>query len=320
MKNLYLFYGSEELMIKNKIDKLVNSIKTDQYNINIYDMNETNINSVLEDAMMVPFLVDKKVVIMNSPNFLKKESLTQKKDCELFENYLKSEIDYSVIIIDASGLDIDQNNEVVKLLFKKAEVSETKELSDVEMKGWLIRKINLASKEISSSSVDLFFERTGYNLISATNEIDKLLNYVKDKNVITDDDVRNVVVKDLENDVFVLVNATIDGNKEKIIKSYQDLVKVGNDPVRLIGLVSNSIKTTYNVLVMLKNGYKQVDIASSLGLSPGRAYYVIKSARSFKIETLEETIMKLHNLDYQIKSGRIDKFIGFEMFLFGYSK
>ena len=42
MKNVFLFTGNEELMIKNKIDKLVNSLTTNQYNINTYDMQINN--------------------------------------------------------------------------------------------------------------------------------------------------------------------------------------------------------------------------------------------------------------------------------------
>ena len=133
-------------------------------------------------------------------------------------------------------------------------------------------------------------------------------------------DVEKVVVKELETDVFKLTNALQDGNKKEIILLYQDLVKTGNDPVKLLGLVSKTIKDTYNVCLMLENGYKQIDIANTLGVSTGRAYYIIKSARSFKIEVLEKLLLKLHELDFQIKSGRVDKNTGFEMFLFGYNK
>ena len=71
---------------------------------------------------------------------------------------------------------------------------------------------------------------------------------------------------------------------------------------------------------MLEKGYKQIDIANTLGVSTGRAYYIIKSARTFKIDILEKLLLQLHNLDFQIKSGKVDKTTGFEMFLFGYTK
>ena len=72
MKNVFLFFGNEELMIKNKIDKLVNSITDNQYNINSYDMQVNNVSMAVQDLLTPPFLSDNKVVIIKNPIFLTK--------------------------------------------------------------------------------------------------------------------------------------------------------------------------------------------------------------------------------------------------------
>lgn len=320
MKNVFLFYGNEELMIKNKIDKLVNSITDNQYNINVYDMYINNVSMAIQDALTPPFLSDNKVVIIKNPLFLTKTKMEIEHNIDMLIAYLDNIEETTYLIIDASGLKVEENTALFKKLKQKAEVSETKELSQVEMKGWLKRKFALCNKEISDEAILLFFERIGWNLLTANNEFEKVANYVGTKEIVTVNDVEKVVVKELETDVFKLTNALQDGNKKEIILLYQDLVKTGNDPVKLLGLVSKTIKDTYNVCLMLENGYKQIDITNTLGVSTGRAYYIIKSARSFKIEVLEKLLLKLHELDFQIKSGRVDKNTGFEMFLFGYNK
>lgn len=320
MKNVFLFIGNEELMIKNKIDKLVNSLTTNQYNINTYDMQINNVAMAIQDCLTPPFLSDEKVVIIKNPLFLTKNKCEIEHRLDMLESYLDNIVDTSYLIIDASGLKIEDTNSLVKKIKQKAEVSETRELSQVEMKGWLKRKFGLMNKEISDSAVELFFERIGWNLLTANNEFEKVVNYVGEREEINIRDIEKVVVKELETDVFQLTNALQDGNKSKIILIYQDLVKAGNDPVKLLGLVSKTIKDTYNVCLMLEQGYKQIDIANTLGVSTGRAYYIIKSARNFKVEILENLLTKLHDLDYRIKTGKIDKNTGFEMFLFGYNK
>lgn len=320
MKNVFLFYGNEELMIKNKIDKLVNSITDNQYNINVYDMQINNVSMAVQDLLTPPFLSDNKVVIIKNPIFLTKTKSEIEHKTEMLVSYLDNIEETSYLIIDASGLKIDENNQIFKKLKQKGEVSETKELSQVEMKGWLKRKFAIIGKEISDEAVILFFDRIGWNLLYANNEFDKVANFVEGKEVVTLSDVEKVVVKELETDVFKLTNALQDGDRKQIILLYQDLVKTGNDPIKLLGLVSKTVKDTYNVCLMLSKGYKQIDIANTLGVSTGRAYYIIKSARSFKIEKLENLLLQLHDLDYRIKTGKIDKNTGFEMFLFGYSK
>ena len=320
MKNVFLFYGNEELMIKNKIDKLVNSITDNQYNINVYDMQVNNVSMAVQDLLTPPFLSDNKVVIIKNPIFLTKLKSEIEHKTEMLLNYLDNIEETSYLIIDASGLKIEENNSLYKKLKQKGEVSETKELSQVEMKGWLKRKFAIIGKEITDEAVLLFFERIGWNLLTANNEFDKVANYVGSKETITLSDIEKVVVKELETDVFKLTNALQEGDRKQVILLYQDLVKTGNDPVKLLGLVSKTVKDTYNVCLMLEKGYKQIDIANTLGVSTGRAYYIIKSARSFKIDKLENLLLQLHDLDYRIKTGRIDKNTGFEMFLFGYSK
>lgn len=320
MKNIYLFYGNEELMIKNKIDKLVNSITDNQYNINTYDMLINNVSMAVQDALTPPFLSDNKVVIIKNPIFLTKLKCEIDHKTEMLSDYLDNIEETSYIIIDASGLKVDEKNPLFKKIQIKGEVSETKELSQVEMRGWLKRKFAVNNKDISDDAVTLFFERIGWNLLSANNEFEKVLNYIGSRDKIIVKDIENVVTKELETDVFKLTNALQNNNKKEIISLYQDLVKTGNDPVKLLALVSKTIKDTYNVNLMLDKGYKQIDIANTLGVSTGRAYYIIKSARSFKTCSLEDLLLKLHNLDFKIKTGKVDKNAGFEIFLFGYNK
>ena len=320
MKNIYLFSGKEELMIKTKIDKLVSSFTTNQFNITSYDMQQNNVAMAIQDALTPPFLADNKVIIINNPIFLTKQKSEIEHRMDFLIDYLNNPLDTTILIINASGIEIDPNNEVYKLLSQKAELSETRELSDVEMKGWLKRKFGIAGKDISDEAVNEFFERIDWNLLVASNEFEKVLNYVGERENVTIDDVTKVVVKEIETDVFSLLRALEEGKKKKIILIYQDLVKAGNDPTKLLALVSKSLRETYNVIVMLEASYKQVDIAKTLGVSTGRAYYIIKSARSFKKENLEHLIVNLHDLDFKIKSGKVDKNTGFEMFLFGYGK
>ena len=320
MKNVFLFYGNEELMIKNKIDKLVNSITDNQYNINTYDMQVNNVSMAVQDLLTPPFLSDYKVVIIKNPIFLTKSKSEIDHRIDMLLNYLDNIEDTSYLIIDAGGLKLDETSNLFKKLKQKGEVSETRELSQVEMKGWLKRKFAIINKEITDAAVESFFDRIGWNLLTANNEFEKVANYVGSKETVTIDDIEKVVVKELETDVFKLTNALQNGDKKQTILIYQDLIKTGNDPVKLLGLVSKTVKDTYNVCLMIEQGYKQIDIANALGVSSRRAYYIIKSARSFKVEKLENLLLQLHSLDYRIKTGKIDKNTGFEMFLFGYSK
>ena len=104
--------------------------------------------------------------------------------------------------------------------------------------------------------------------------------------------------------------------KNKIVAVYQDLIRSGKDPILLFNLISKFMREIYTTSSMLQANYKQADIAQKMGVSTGRAYYLVKDARSFPLKVIEEKIIALGELDYQIKTGQIDKTTGLELFLF----
>lgn len=317
MSNIYFYFGEENLIIKNKIERLIRETKADEYNINTYDLDEVSIINAIQDSVTMPFLSDRKVVVCRNPRFLSSESSLSNKEMDILNNYLTSPMDSTWFIIDASNIKLDERKEIVKRLKKLPNAIETKELSDIEMAGWIKRQCTISSVDIKDDAVRAFFNMCGKNMINAKNEIDKLISYVGPNGVITTDVVNKVVVKEIQNDVFSLSNAIIEQNKPKIINLYRELIDNGNDIYYLFSLVQKSMREIFIVNTILLEGYKQADVARMMKVSPGRAYYMVRNAKNLDIEKVKDYIVKLGDLDYQMKSGKVDIKAGFELFLFG---
>lgn len=135
MGNIYFYYGEESLIIKNKIDRLIRDTRVDEYNISTYDLDEVSIIIALQDAITMPFMSDKKVVVCKNPRFLTSETSLSEKELENFNSYLSSPMDTTYLIIDANNMKLDERKEIVKRLKKLPNAVETKELSDIEISG-----------------------------------------------------------------------------------------------------------------------------------------------------------------------------------------
>lgn len=316
MGNIYFYYGEESLIIKNKIERLIRETKADEYNITTYDLDEVSIVSVLQDAITMPFLTDKKVVVCKNPRFLSSETSLNDKEMAVFNSYLQSPMETTYFIIDANNIKLDERKEIVKRLKKLPNAVETKELSDIEIDGWIKRQCAINGVDIKDDAVRTFYNMVGKNLINAKNEIDKLISYVGPSGVITTQVINKVVAKEIQNDVFSLSNAIVEQNKSKIISLYKELIESGNDVYYLFSLVSKSMREIYLVNTILQEGFKQADVSRMLKVSPGRAYYMVRNARNLDIDKVREYIIKLGDLDYQMKSGKVDIKAGFELFLF----
>ena len=262
----------------------------------------------------MPFMSDKKVVVIKRPTFLEKGSSNQ--NVLALIDYLDNPSDNTILIIDATNINIDESKEVSIMLRKKAEVSETRDLSEVEMRGWLKRQFGVMGVEIEENAVELFFEYVGTNLVQAKTEVEKLLNYIGDRKIINMRDVASCVSEEGETNVFALTKAITSKDKNKIMEIYYSLLKSGNDQMKLLNLIYRSLKDSYTCLMLMEQGMNQTSIANVLNISPGRTYYIMKDAKNFTIDSLRKMIKDIGDLDYKIKSGQIDKVSGLELFLF----
>lgn len=314
MDNIRLYIGNEELMIKNKIDNVISQANPGPYNLSTYDMEVDNMADVINDCITMPFMSDNKVVIMRHPTFL---SANSNISYSALMDYIDNPCDTTLLIIDASGVEIDEDKDIVIKLRKKANITEQASLSDVEMKGWLKRQFGVLGLTIEENAVELFFEYVHNDLIKAKGEVEKLLNYIGDRKVVTIRDVAAVVSDEGETNVYALIKAINSKDKNKTMEIYYSLLNKGNDQIKLLNLVYRSMKESYTCLKLLEEGKNQQEIAAFMGVSGGRAYYIMKDANSFNIKTLEDDLIKIGDLDYKIKSGLIDKVSGMELFLFG---
>ena len=313
-ENLYLFTGTAEIFIQNRISRIISSYDKQQVTIIKYDMEQTSFSRVLEDACTIPFLEDLKIIILRNPTFLTtKGDLAN--DAKNFIKYLKKPVDTSIIIINATNITPNPSNEIYKALKNYAMIIDYSDSEEIEIKGWITRTAASRNIEIKDSAVNLFLEYINSDQVRMVNELDKIMNYVGEGGTIDDKVVKLLVTKDLSKEVFNLIKAIIAKDLIKTNKIYQTLALQTKDIQGVIAMISNSFKDLLTTAKLLKSGYSQHDISRFYNVSSSRAYYIVKDAKNFRIEDLEEYIIKMADLDYKIKSGKIDKNIGIELIL-----
>lgn len=313
-ENLYLFTGTAEIFIKNRITRIIGSFEKKQLTIIKYDMESTSLSKVLEDACTFPFLEDLKIIILRNPTFLQNK-LELTTDVKSFIKYLKNPTETTILIIDASNININQSNEIYKNLKNYAMIIDYSDSEEIEIKGWMMRSASARNIEIKDSAVNIFLEYINSDQTRMVNELEKMMDYVGDSGTITEDVVKLLVTKDLSKEVFNLIKALINKDIVEANLIFQSLQSQTKDISGIIAMISNSFKDLLTTSKLLKSGYSQQDIAKLYNVSNSRAYYIVKDAKAFRIKDLEEYVIKMADLDYKIKSGKIDKNIGMELIL-----
>ena len=312
---IYLFTGTSEIFIKNRIKRILQGYGKQQYTVIKYDMDNTPLSIVINDAITVPLLEDIKVIILKNPTFLTKNKEDDISDLKEFIKYLKNPSESTVLMIDATDMKIHQANEVYKVLKNVALIINYDESQEVELKGWVKRAFVTNNVDIRDDALNLFMQYLNNNQIRMEQEIEKLIAYVGNGGTITTNIVETMINKDLSNEIFNLIKAIVDRNHEQVFKIYKELTTNTKDVMGILAMISSTFVDYITIAKLMKAGHSQNDIAKFFNVSPGRAYYMVKNAKSFKMQDLENYVKKLATLDYKIKSGQIDRNIGMDLLL-----
>lgn len=312
---IYLFTGTSEIFIKNRMNRIIQSFNKYEYTIIKYDMETTSLSTVLSDAITVPFLEELKIIILKNPKFLTKSATSTKDEIKAMLKYLKNPCDSTLLIIDATNTVINQSNEIYKMLKNVARIIDYPDPEEIELKGWIVRSFDANGIDIKDDALTLLLEYIGDDQARLSQEIDKLSSYVGKGGTIRKEDIKMLVPKNINNEIYLLIKAIINHDLALTNQIYDNLITHTKDSLTIFSLISNKFKELLSTYRLLKYGYSQSDIAKFYNVSTGKAYYIVQEARAFKLSDLEFYIDKLAELDYQIKSGKLDKTIGLELLL-----
>ena len=312
---IYLFTGTSEIFIKNRMNRIIQSFNKYEYTIIKYDMETTSLSTVLSDAITVPFLEELKIIILKNPKFLTKSATSTKDEIKAMLKYLKNPCDSTLLIIDATNTVINQSNEIYKMLKNVARIIDYPDPEEIELKGWIVRSFDANGIDIKDDALTLLLEYIGDDQARLSQEIVKLSSYVGKGGTIRKEDIKLLVPKNINNEIYLLIKAIINHDLALTNQIYDNLITHTKDSLTIFSLISNKFKELLSTYRLLKYGYSQSDIAKFYNVSTGKAYYIVQEARAFKLSDLEFYIDKLAELDYQIKSGKLDKTIGLELLL-----
>ena len=85
-------------------------------------------------------------------------------------------------------------------------------------------------------------------------------------------------------------------------------------------MVANQFRLLNRVSYLAKHGYDNDGIASELNINPIRAKILRKNSMVISQKRINQTLEELYQLDLQIKSGLVDRFYSFELFLINFKR
>jgi len=256
------------------------------------DGEEAEFSTIQEALTSLPFLSNKKLVVLRSPS-------KNKDFLEHVEQVLANISETTDVIIIEPKL--DKRLSYYKYLKSKTDFQEFNELDINGQSTWLLARAKQLGGSISSNDARYLAERVGLNQQLLGNEIEKLVLY---NPAVTRQTIDLLTDETPQSTIFQLLEAAFSGNNRKALKLYQEQRALKVEPQQIVAMIAWQL----HVLAIIKYaGDRSIDeIAKDSKLNP----YVLRKSQAIadglKLAELDYLVEQLLDIDAKSKSTSID--------------
>lgn len=308
----YLFYGDELYMRDLYIEKIRAVIPEDgfeEFNLITIDGKETSTDEIADAIESYPMISEKKLVIIRDSGIFKKP---KEEVAEFWNEELKRLPDYCVLLFVEDN--VDKRSSVYKTISKHGTAVEFAYLKPYELTAWVQGEVLKAKKKMSKDVIEYFVSICQDGLINLKNELDKLIIASEDE--ITETDVKKVVSKSVNVQVFDLTDCIMDKNADKAFSILADLKTAKESAFTVLYLLNSAFDKMLLAKVMFADGATKDEVDKRIGLPPFIAKKYYDGAKKFSEEFLAKRVCRVPELDLAIKQGQIAEWDALYKFVF----
>lgn len=323
-KQIYLLYGTEGYLKKQYRDKLKKALTAaddasamggmfsmdSNMNFNAFEGKDINPKEIIDLAETLPFFAERRVILIENSGFFKNA-------CEDLAEYLPQVAPSTHIIFVEE--EADKRSKMYKTVKKDGRIVEFATQSEELITRWILSRLKKEGKNITGSVLQLFLSKTGTDMGNIDRELEKLICYTLDKNVIEAKDVEAIATEQTTNKIFEMVNAIAEHNQRRALDLYYDLLTLKEPSMRIMYLITRQFQILLNVRDMAGKGFDNQTIAQKAGIPPFAVKRNLTQAKGFTVAQLKRALYDGVDLEEAVKTGRMNDQMAVELFIMRYS-
>ncbi|MCK5861364.1 MAG: DNA polymerase III subunit delta [Candidatus Hydrogenedentes bacterium] len=238
----------EPYLVDEAVDKLVKAnIDPGMHDLALTTIyaDETDPGQVAEEARTLPFLVEKRVVVVRNASTYMAMNTEKRSPVLPLLACLEDPSDSAILILIASKA--DKRKRLYKACQKNGVVVECPQLSNPQMAEKIRQKIRKQNLSIKPSAVTALIERVGSKLSDMENAITLLTSFVSGKDTITEKDVQDACADVAESTIWALTDAIAQSNVTASLEALHELIAMNKSPDEIMGTINWLLENAYRV-------------------------------------------------------------------------
>ena len=312
LKQVYVLYGEEAYLRNQYKDKLKDALLGggDPMNLHCFEGKDVRSGEVIDLAETMPFLAERRVIILENSGLFARGG-------EELAEYLgaPSETAYFVFVEPT----VDKRSKLYKAATARGRAIEFAAQDEAVLKRWILGFLKKENKNITERDLNLFMDKTGSDMANIRGELEKLLCYCLERDVITAQDIEAVCTKQVSSQIFDMINAVAERNQKKAMELYYDLLTLKEPPMRILFLIARQFNLLLQVKELRNKGLDANSIGEKVGLAGFIAKKYVTQASKFKEDDLRRALTDCVESEEAVKTGRMNDIMSVELLIVKYS-
>lgn len=284
---MYLLFGEEKYLVNQYRDELKAALSSpdDTMNMVSYNSDTFDLNTVISDAITIPFFAEHRVIIVEDSGLF---DLSE----DAFLEVLDQMPDTNVLIFCETKVNKSKKAYLHADKDERVTCAEFDTPTTDDLISWLGMILGEDGLKVKLAVPEMLITAAGpdKNMYLLRNEARKLHDYCLDRGAITEADVEAVCASSVEDKIFDMCRAISQKNRDAAISMYMDLLKLGRTPYNIIGSISYQFNQLLIVSQMLKDKATAKEISSKLKVADWAASRLIKICYSYTHKDLIRSV------------------------------
>lgn len=303
----YIIISNSYHIISEEINKIINN-KTE---IEYIDFQNSSVEEIIEEANYTSLFNDEKIIVVKNADILGSKCAIK---TDKLEKYLENPNPLTTLILTYYDKP-DERKKIIKLIKEKSNYNYIKPLTYKEITERIINDFKQNKYKILYDDANYITNKCLNNYDLVKMELEKIYLYYNKPTEVKRSDLENIISKYMDDNNFKFVDAVIRNDYKLAIKMLDDFKIQKVEPIALLSLLAREYRLMLFSKDLYKKGYSNKKIGEELGLQEWQVDKAIKNSYNYSLKGLEDKLIQLTELDFNVKTGKMDKYLGLELFI-----
>jgi DNA polymerase III subunit delta len=320
---VYIFHGDDTHAMKRHLEAMIEQMgdpSIADLNITRLDGRQTNDDEIRSAANSMPFLSDRRMVILTSPFTRLNSDASRKRFQALLEGLPPST---ALVLMVEDYVDrrdwksLHGNHWIRKWMLAAGKQRAHYQLCQLpalnRMPEWIREEARRQGGQFHQEAAAALSAHVGNDTRTASQEINKLLIYVDFKRAVEAEDVEELTAPGGQADVFDMVDALAAGSAKQALSLLQRLLET-QEPLSLFGMIVRQFRLLIQARELIDQG-RASQLSGELRLPGFVTDRLASQARRFSMPQLEDIYHRLLKMDEAMKTSQMPSGLVLETFI-----